>query len=128
MLGGCLSLGSGILQPICLQLLISFITHTHTPVDGPLSRTTRVSRYQKDKPMWILLKQETVSGSGICWAICKSAPCSRPITTPAPHHSGLYRLDALPATQPTASNKSNCIPYQMFTVISVPWNVECDIC
>jgi len=24
--------------------------------------------------MWILLKQETVSGSGISWAICKSAP------------------------------------------------------
>ena len=23
----------------------------------PLSRTTRVSRYQKDKPFWILLKQ-----------------------------------------------------------------------
>ena len=36
--------------------------------------------------MWILLKQETVSGSGISWAICKSAPCSRQITTPAPHH------------------------------------------
>jgi len=24
--------------------------------------------------IWILLKQETVSGSGISWAICKSAP------------------------------------------------------
>ena len=30
--------------------------------------------------------QETVSGSGISWAICKSAPRSRQITTPAPHH------------------------------------------
>jgi len=28
-----------------------------------------------------------VSGSGISWAICKSAPCSRQTTTPAPHHS-----------------------------------------
>ena len=37
--------------------------------------------------MWILLKQETVSGSGISWAICKSASRSRQITTPAPHHS-----------------------------------------
>jgi len=26
-----------------------------------------------------------VSGSGISWAICKAAPCSRQITTPAPH-------------------------------------------
>ena len=76
-------------------------THTHTqPFNGPLSRTTRVSRHQKG---WILLKQETVSGSGISWAICKSAPQSRQITTSAPHHSVFYRPDALPATQPTAS-------------------------
>ena len=52
---------------------------------------------RKVKPIWILLKQETVSGSGISWAICKSAPGSRQITTPAPHHSVFYRLDALPA-------------------------------
>ena len=58
---------------------------------------------RKVKPIWILLKQETVSGSGIIWAICKSAPRSRQITTPAPHHSVFYRPDALPAAQPTAS-------------------------
>jgi len=57
----------------------------------------------KVKPIWILLKQETVSGSGISWAMCKSAPCSRQITTPVPHCSVFYRPDALPATQPTAS-------------------------
>ena len=48
-------------------------------------------------------KQETVSGSGISWAICKSAPCSRQITMPAPYQSVFYRPDALPAAQPTAS-------------------------
>jgi len=32
---------------------------------------------RKIKPTWILLKQETVSGSGISWAICKSASRSR---------------------------------------------------
>ena len=42
---------------------------------------------RKVKPTWILLKQETVSGSEIRWAICKSAPCSRQITMPAPHRS-----------------------------------------
>jgi len=42
---------------------------------------------RKVKLIWILLKQETVSGSGISWAICKSAPRSRQITTQAPHHS-----------------------------------------
>jgi len=77
-------------------------THTH-PFNGPFSGTTHLSRYQKGKPIWILLKQETVSGNGISWAICKSAPCSRQITTPAPHHSVFYRPDALPAAPPTAS-------------------------
>ena len=42
---------------------------------------------RKVKPIWILLKQETVRGSGISWDICKSAPRSRQITMPAPHHS-----------------------------------------
>ena len=58
---------------------------------------------RKEKPIWILLKQETVGGSDISWAICKSASRSRQITTPAPHHSVFYRPDALPAAQPTAS-------------------------
>ena len=58
---------------------------------------------RKVKPMWILLKQETVSDSDISWAICKSVPHSRQITMPAPHHSVFYRPDALPAIQPTAS-------------------------
>ena len=58
---------------------------------------------RKVKPAWILLNQERVTGSGISWDICKSAPRSRQITTPAPHHSVFYRLGAIPATQPTAS-------------------------
>ena len=89
------------------KLVTRRITHTqtHTTFNGPFSRTTRVSRYQKGKtqPIWILLKQETVSGSGISWAIYKSASRSRQITTPVPHHSVFYRPDALPAAQPTAS-------------------------
>ena len=44
-----------------------------------------------------------MSGSGISWAICKLAPCSRQTTTPAPHHSVFYRPDAVPAAQPTVS-------------------------
>ena len=84
--------------------LRSLTDHTHTHMfNGPLSATTRVSRYQQGKTIWILLEQETVSGSGISWAICKAAPRSRQITTPAPHHSVFYRPDALPAAQPTAS-------------------------
>ena len=74
------------------------------PLNGPLSRTTQVSRTRKVKPIWILLEQETVGGSGIRWVVCKSTPRSREITTPAPTaQSVFYRPDALPATQPTAS-------------------------
>jgi len=70
-----------------LQVLCSN-THTHThPFNGPFSGTTWVSRYQKGKTNLDLLKQEMVSGSGVSWAICKSAPSSRQITMPAPHHS-----------------------------------------
>jgi len=80
---------------------LSIYTHTHSTalcLGLPGRAGTR-----KVKPIWILLKQETVSGSGISWAICKSAPCSRWITTPPPHHSVVYRPDALPSARPTAS-------------------------
>jgi len=47
-------------------------THTH-PFNGPFPGLLRWAGTRKVKPIWILLKQETVSGSGISWAICKSA-------------------------------------------------------
>jgi len=61
---------------------------------------------RKVKPIWILLKQETVGGSGISWAICKSAPLSRQITTPAPHHSVFTgRMPFLPPNQQRQSTE-----------------------
>ena len=68
-----------------IGFLLSPDTHTHTTVlllCWNLSGTTRVSRYQKGKTgkgktNLDLLEQEIVSGSGICWAICKSAPHPR---------------------------------------------------
>ena len=99
--------------------------HTHTRLTAPFPGLPGWTGTRKVKPIWILLKQETVSGSAISWAICNSAPCSRQITTPAPNHSVFYRPDALPAAQPTASkhwrpvnckckyrNKSNIISIQ----------------
>ena len=76
---------------------------THTRLTALFPGLPGWARTRKVKPIWILLKQETVSGSGNSWAICKSAPHSRQITMPAPHHSVFYRPDALPAAQPTAS-------------------------
>jgi len=77
--------------------------HTHTRLTALFPGLPRSAGTRKVKPIWILLKQESVSGSGISWVICKSAPCSVQTTTPAPHHSVSYRPDALPAAQPTAS-------------------------
>ena len=77
--------------------------HTYIRLTALCPGLPRSAGTRKVKPICILLEQETVSGSGISWAICKSAPCSRQITTPAHHHSDLYRPDAPPAAQPTAS-------------------------
>jgi len=51
------------------------------------------------------MRQETVSGSSISLAICKSAPRSRQITTPAPHHS-VFLQAGCPSCRPTNSFKA----------------------
>jgi len=57
---------------------------------------------RKVKPIWILLEQETVSGSGIISDIqvCTSLQTDNHASTPP---LSFYRPDALPAAQPTAS-------------------------
>ena len=63
---------------------------------------------RKVKPIWILLKQETVSGNGISWAICMSASRSRQITMPVPHHSFFTgRMTFLPPNQQRQSTEGN---------------------
>ena len=70
-------------------------TRTHTHLTALFLGLPGWAGTRKVKPIWILLKQQTVSGCGISWAICKSAPHSRQITMPAPHHSVFYRLDEM---------------------------------
>jgi len=67
----------------------------YTPLTALFPGLPRWSSTRKVKPISILLTQETVSGSGISWAICKYAPLSRQITMPAPRHSVFYRPGAL---------------------------------
>ena len=62
------------------------LQHTHT-FNVPFPWLPRWAGTRKVKPIWILMKQETVSGSGIRWAICKSARRSRQITMSAPLHN-----------------------------------------
>ena len=52
-------------------------TCTHTRLTALFPGLPRWAGTRKAKPIWILLKQETVSGSGISWNICKSALRSR---------------------------------------------------
>ena len=54
-----------------------------------------------------------MSGNGICWAICKSAPHPQIDNHASISPLSFYRPDAFPATQPTASKhwrRSSIIP------------------
>ena len=80
-------------------------TQTHTRLTALFPGLPRWADTRKVEPIWILLKQEKVSGSSISWAICKSAPCSRQTTTPAPHHS-VFLQAGCPSCRPTNSVKA----------------------
>jgi len=99
-------------------------THTHTHLTALCPGLPGWAGTRKVKPIWILLKQETVRGSGISWAIGKSAPRFRQITMPAPHHS-VFLQAGCPSCHPT-----NCIKalkghklYVKCTGIVVYWQV-----
>ena len=77
-----------------------YLTH---PLNGPFPVLPRWAHTKKVKPIWILLKQ--VSGSGISWAACKSAPRSRQITMPATHRSVFLQAGCL-SCRPTNSIKA----------------------
>jgi len=66
---------------MCSRYVTNFVWKKTHLFNGLLSATIRVSWYQKGKTNLDLLEQEIASGSGISWAICKSAPCPRRITT-----------------------------------------------
>ena len=81
-----------------------YTTRVHTPVLRLFFRDYPGETYQKGKPIWILLKQETVSGSGISWAICKSAPCSK--QTPCEHPTTRFFTGRMPFLLPNQQRQS----------------------
>ena len=93
-----------LIQYITLVLIL-ISTNVHTRLTAPCPGLSRRASTRKVKPIGILLKQETVSGSGISWAICKSAHRSRQITTPAPHHS-VFLQAGCPSCRPTNGVKA----------------------
>ena len=86
-------------------LFTLYYIHTQSRLTAFFPGLPRWAGTRKVKPIWILLKQQTVSGSGISWAICKSAPRSRQITTPARHHSSFLQAGC-PSCRPTNSVKA----------------------
>ena len=70
--------------------------------------------------VWLASKVHThthTRGSGISWAVCKSAPCSRQITKPLPHHCVFLQVGC-PSCHPTnsvkASKESRCLSVSVF--------------
>ena len=84
------------------------LCYTHTRLMGLFPGLPGWAGTRKVKPIWTLLKQETVSVSGISWAICKSSSHFRQITMPAPHHSVFTdRMPFLPPNQQCQSIQDN---------------------
>jgi len=102
---------------LCLQTATTghkhhtYIQYTYAhPFNGPFSGTTQVSRYQKGKTN---RKQETASGSGISWAVCKSAPRSR---QPRQHPTSLrsFLQTRCPSCRPTNSAKALKVHHALY--------------
>ena len=95
-----------------MYIVLFFFYTTHTrPFDGPLSRTTRVSRYQKGKT-----NLDFTEARDIEWQwhqlgrmqVCISLQTDNHASTP---QLSFYRPGALPAAQPTASkHRRHTIP------------------
>jgi len=100
---------------------INCVTHTHTRLTALFPGLPGWAGTRKVKPVWILLKQETVSGSGHSWAICKSAPAPDRQLHQHPTTQFFYRPDALPAAQPTASKHWR----QIISTVSMLWKIYC---
>jgi len=83
--------------PLHSTLLLLLLLHTF---NGPLSGTTQVSRYQKGKTN---LGFTEVRGSGISWAICKSAPRSR---QPRQHPATQVFTGRMPFLMPNQQRQS----------------------
>ena len=94
-----------IIPPIrhCVKRKFGYLhTHTH-PFNGPLSGTTRVSRYQKGKTN---LDFTAARDSEWQWNQLDHMQACTLLQTDnhaSTHHSVFYRPDALPAAQPTVS-------------------------
>jgi len=82
--------------------------------NGPLSRSN-----QKGKTNLHLLEQEIVSGSGISWATCKSAP--RRGRKPRQHPTIQFLQAGCPSCRPTNSVKALKAEVTMLGIVFFQW-------
>ena len=87
----------------CFLFMMFSDLYTHTHLTALCPGLPGWAGTRKVKTNLDFTEEETVSSSGISWAVCKSAPQTRQLTTPAPHCSVFFTPDALPAARPTAS-------------------------
>jgi len=91
------------LYAVVLQQRHDLWTHTHTRLTTLCPGLPKSAGTRKVKAIWILLKQETVSGSGISWAICKSAPPDR---QPRQHPTTQLFTGRMPCLLPNQQRQS----------------------
>ena len=98
----CSSVFAGLMITTNRHTMLLYSTHTHR-FNGPLSRTTRVSQYQKSKT-----NPDFTEARDSEWPwdqlghmqVCTSLQTDNHASTPP---LSFYKPDALPAAQPTAS-------------------------
>ena len=83
-------------------------THTHTHLTALFPGLPGWASTRKVKPIWILLKQETVSGSGISWAICKSASMQVCISLQTDNHASTPPLKFFTGWMPFLPPNQQC--------------------
>ena len=93
-------------------------THTHLTAFFPGLPGSAGTR--KVKPIWILLKQKTVSGSGISWDICKSD--NHASTQQLSFFTG--RMPFLPPNQQRQSTEGTLQPHGAATELQLQLEVD----
>ena len=118
-----------------LQVLNS--THTHTRLTALFLGLPMWAGTRKVKPIWLLLNQETVSGSDISWAVCTLLQTDNHASTP-PATTQFFtgRMPFLPPNQQHHSTECNALKALKFNAtvklhtksVSMIWYWQCCCC
>ena len=94
-----------LLQKVLRSDWLGTHTHTHTRLTALCLGLPKWAGTRKVKPICILLKQETVNGSGISWTICKSLNLT-PDRQPHQHLITQFFTGRMPFLPPNQQHQS----------------------